>query len=102
MPQKVLTDANLRGQGVFGKVYSASEQACRRGADFFLTVTNAASTPIFLGKFGYQRTAVPRMAALLPCPGERGCTDVRRMRPIPPRLPEAGGTCTRTRRAIRN
>ena len=70
MPQKVLTDASARGQGIFGKLYRASERACLdHGADFFLTVTNAASTPIFLGKFGYRRVDPPRMAVLLPLPG---------------------------------
>ena len=74
MPQKVLTDASARGQGIFGKLYRASERACLdHGADFFLTVTNAASTPIFLGKFGYRRVDPPRMAVLLPLPGRPGC-----------------------------
>ncbi len=70
MPQKVLTDASLRGKGIFGKLYWASEKAClARGVDLFLTVTNEASTPIFLGKFGYQRLPSPRMAILLPAIG---------------------------------
>ena len=71
MPQKVLTDASMRGKGIFGKLYWASEQAClSRGVDYFLTVTNEASTPIFLGKFGYHRLPAPRMAVLLPAIGK--------------------------------
>lgn len=70
MPQKVLTDASLRGQGIFGRAYQASEAAGRRqGIGFFLTVTNAASTPIFLEKFGYRRLPVPRMLVLPPAFG---------------------------------
>lgn len=62
MPQKVLTDAAERGRGIFGRLYRASEEACvARGVDHFLTVTNAASTPIFLGKFGYVRLPSPRL-----------------------------------------
>ena len=71
MPQKVLTDSALRGQGIFGKLYRASESAClEKGADFFLTVTNAASTDIFLNKFGYVRLPSPRMAVMLPLFGK--------------------------------
>lgn len=70
MPQKVLTDSALRGQGIFGKLYHASEAACLdRGVRFFLTVTNEASTPIFLGRFGYERSPAPRMAILPPAFG---------------------------------
>lgn len=67
MPQKVLTDHALRGRGIFGRLYQASEEAGRRnGLGFFLTVTNAASTPIFLGRFGYRRLPSPRMLVFSP------------------------------------
>ena len=70
MPQKVLTDESLRGQGIFGRLYRATEARCRElGGDFFVTVTNAASTPIFLGKFGYLRLPSPTLAVLAPLPG---------------------------------
>ncbi|MBL7964029.1 MAG: GNAT family N-acetyltransferase [Flavobacteriales bacterium] len=70
MPQKVLTDAAVRGQGIFGRLYRASEEAAwSRGAGFFLTVTNAASTPIFLERFGYLRLPSPRLALLPAWPG---------------------------------
>ena len=73
MPQKVLTDASLRGKGIFQKLYWASEADARsKGAGFFLTVTNAASTPIFLGRFGYHRLPAPGMRVLSPRPGAIG------------------------------
>ena len=60
MPQKVLTDPAYRGMGIFQRLYKASEKAClARGVSFFLTVTNKASTPIFLGRFGYARAREP-------------------------------------------
>ena len=71
MPQKVLTDASLRGQGVFGRLYRECEGvSLRGGANFFLTVTNAASTDIFLEKFGYSRLPSPRMAVMISLPGK--------------------------------
>jgi hypothetical protein len=70
MPQKVLVDGTMRGRGIFSKLYWASEAACRqRGVHFFLTVTNAASTPIFLGKFGYRRLPSPMAIAMAPALG---------------------------------
>ena len=70
MPQKVLTDEAIRGQGVFGRLHAAAEKACLdRGVEMFLTVTNAASTPIFIKRFGFRRLPVPRMALLLPSIG---------------------------------
>lgn len=71
MPQKVLTAASLRGQGIFGRLYRASERSClEKGADFFLTVTNRDSTDIFLSKFGYTRLPSPHLAVMLPRPGK--------------------------------
>ncbi len=70
MPQKVLTDERVRGKGIFGKLYHASQAAClERGVDYFLTVTNAASTPIFLSKFGHVRVPSPGLVALSARPG---------------------------------
>ncbi len=60
MPQKVLVSGSRRGKGLFGRLYRASESsALRRGITGFLTFTNAASTPIFLSKFGYRRGRCP-------------------------------------------
>lgn len=89
MPQKVLTDPSVRGKGVFGKLYEASEAAClERGVDLFLTVTNAASTPIFLKRFGYQRLTSPTLIAMAARPGRveyREVTDA-----LPAFIPSSG------------
>lgn len=87
MPQKVLTNSSVRGKGVFGKLYNASETAClERGVDLFLTVTNAASTPIFLKRFGYQRLDSPSLVALASRPGHVQYSEVTEAVPafIPP------------------
>jgi hypothetical protein len=60
MPQKVLTSEALRGKGYFGRLYRQTESDnLAQGVDCFLTFTNAMSTPIFLGKFGYHRGISP-------------------------------------------
>jgi hypothetical protein len=63
MPQKVLTTEAVRGKGVFGKLYRHTEakNLSELHVDFFLTVTNAASTPIFLEKFSYVRGKFPAL-----------------------------------------
>jgi hypothetical protein len=73
MPQKVLTDERARGQGIFGKLYRASEEVClQRGVEHFLTITNAASTPIFLSRFGYEALPSPRLVILPSLPSSAG------------------------------
>lgn len=65
MPQKVLVAEELRGQGLFGALYFAAEREnLQKKADFFLTFTNAASTPIFLKKFGYRRGVCPDLVII--------------------------------------
>jgi hypothetical protein len=60
MPQKVLTAKNLRKKGLFSRLYFATEYAnAEKQTVIQLTITNAASTPIFLNKFGYQRGISP-------------------------------------------
>ncbi len=82
MPQKVLTDPSVRGKGVFGKLYEASERAClERGVDLFLTVTNEASTPIFLKRFGYERLGSPSLVALAARPGHVHYSEVEEALP---------------------
>lgn len=68
MPQKVLTDAGLRGQGLFSKLYFKTEEENlqQNKIDFFLTFTNAASTPIFLKKFGYRNGISPDVFVIMP------------------------------------
>ena len=65
LPQKVLTAKPLRGLGYFGQLYwKTEEESLARGVDLFLTFTNAASTPIFLGKFSYVRGICPDLVVL--------------------------------------
>lgn len=81
MPQNVVVDAGLRGSGLFGKLYRDCEAQMRMaGVDCFLTFTNAASTPIFLSKFGYARGNVQDILLLPVMPWDfipsRGCRQV--------------------------
>lgn len=70
MPQKVLVRKELRGKGYFGELYFSSERDnLQKKSDFFLTFTNAASTPIFLGKFGYKRGICPDVVVIPFDPG---------------------------------
>lgn len=63
MPQNVLTSLKLRGQGLFKKLYDCTEKdnLVNNKVDFFLTFTNALSTPIFINKFGYLRGRCPNL-----------------------------------------
>ena len=66
MPQKVLTSRVIRARGVFGRLYFETERINfeEEGVDFLVTFTNAASTPIFLNRFGFARGASPRLSLL--------------------------------------
>ncbi len=77
MPQKVLTSRAIRGRGIFGRLYFETERINleERGVDFFLTVTNAVSTPIFLNRFGFERAVSPRLLLL---PANPACLFLRR------------------------
>jgi hypothetical protein len=67
MPQKVLTSASQRGKGLFGKLYwQTEEDNLASGVDYFLTITNEMSTPIFLKKFGYSRGLCPDVITMFP------------------------------------
>lgn len=61
MPQNVLTSVNVRGKGVFNKLYFKTEadNIENNKTDYFLTFTNKLSTPIFLNKFGYANGKCP-------------------------------------------
>ncbi|HLG34468.1 MAG TPA: hypothetical protein VI757_06260 [Bacteroidia bacterium] len=68
MPQKVLTDSRLRGQGLFSKLYLKTEEENLKvnHVDFFLTFTNEASTPVFLRKLGYKKGISPDVFLIFP------------------------------------
>jgi len=63
MPQNVLTSLQVRGKGLFNKLYFKTEQDNLREnkVDCFLTFTNKLSTPIFLNKFSYTRGKCPNL-----------------------------------------
>ena len=61
MPQNVLTSINIRGKGLFNKLYYKTEadNLEENKVDYLLTFTNEMSTPIFLNKFGYVKGRCP-------------------------------------------
>jgi hypothetical protein len=61
VPQNVYVVEELRGKGVFGKLYreTESENIQELKTDFFLSFTNKFSTDIFLQKFGYLKAQCP-------------------------------------------
>lgn len=84
MPQKVLTASHLRGKGLFSSAYYAGEEwNLKRKVQLFLTFTNAASTPVFLGKFGYSRETSPVTGVICTLPYFRRrsrCTEMDKSR----------------------
>ncbi len=55
MPLRVATDPDYRGRGIFRELEEANEERVRAlGVRLLLTVPNAASTPVFLGKLGWS------------------------------------------------
>ncbi len=55
MPLRVATDPDYRGRGIFRELEEANEERVRLlGVRLLLTVPNAASTPVFLGKLGWS------------------------------------------------
>lgn len=67
VPQNVYVVEELRGKGVFGKLYREAERENIQElkTDFFLTFTNHLSTEIFLQKFGYLRANCPHLLVSL-------------------------------------
>lgn len=55
MPLRVATDPDYRGRGIFGKLQAENEErVAALGVRLLLTVPNAASTPVFVGKLGWS------------------------------------------------
>jgi GNAT superfamily N-acetyltransferase len=55
MPLRVATDPDYRGRGIFGELQAANEERVQAlGVRLLLTVPNAASTPVFLGKLAWS------------------------------------------------
>jgi len=54
MPLRVATDPAYRGQGIFARLEAENEERVRNlGIRLLLTVPNAASAPVFLGRLGW-------------------------------------------------
>ncbi len=55
MPLRVATDPDYRGRGIFRELQEANEARVQGlGVRLLLTVPNAASAPVFLGKLGWS------------------------------------------------
>ena len=55
MPLRVATDPGYRGRGIFGELEAENERrAGELGIRLLLTVPNAASAPVFLGRLGWR------------------------------------------------
>lgn len=55
MPLRVATDPDYRGRGIFRELEEANEERVKGlGVRLLLTVPNAASAPVFIGKLGWS------------------------------------------------
>ncbi len=55
MPLRVATDPAYQGQGIFGRLQAENEERVGAlGVRLLLTVPNAASTPVFVGRLGWR------------------------------------------------
>jgi GNAT superfamily N-acetyltransferase len=62
MPVRLATDPAARGRGVFAQLESANEaRADELGISLLLIISNAASTPILLGRLGWTRLPAIRV-----------------------------------------
>jgi GNAT superfamily N-acetyltransferase len=91
MPLRVATDPDYRGRGIFGKLEAANEERVSGlGVRLLLTVPNAASAPVFLGRLGW--TPLPSLRVWSRWrlwSGKPRAQSVERFSAVP--APEAGG-----------
>lgn len=97
MPLRVATDPAYRGQGIFGRLQAENEErVAALGVRLLLTVPNAASRPVFVGRLGWQplpplriwarlrlragRLRRSRRVERLPAPAPSGGADERVLR----------------------
>jgi predicted N-acetyltransferase YhbS len=89
MPVRLATDPDYRGRGVFAELQAANEERSRDlGLRLLLIVPNAASSPILIGRLGWQKLPGLRVWArgrVLPARPR-----ARRIERFPPQLPPAG------------
>jgi len=69
-PQNVFTSNEIRGKGIFKRLYFKTEieNIKNNKVDIFLTFTNNLSTPIFENKFGYKRGIQQSLLVNIPNP----------------------------------
>ncbi|RFP65346.1 GNAT family N-acetyltransferase [Hymenobacter lapidiphilus] len=67
--QKVLTSNEVRGKGLFGKLYVKTDtDFLERGGDCFLAFPNAVAKPIYLAKYSYSHGIYPDLTLLFTNP----------------------------------
>ena len=67
--QKVLTSNEVRGKGLFGKLYVQTDSDfLSRGGDCFLAFPNAVAKPIYLAKYNYNHGVYPDLTLLITNP----------------------------------
>jgi len=67
--QKVLTSNEVRGKGLFGKLYVRTDSDfLARGGDCFLAFPNAVAKPIYLAKYSYSHGVYPDLTLLFTNP----------------------------------
>ena len=67
--QKVLTSNEVRGKGLFGKLYVQTDtDFLARGGDCFLAFPNAVAKPIYLAKYSYSHGIYPDLTLLFTNP----------------------------------
>ena len=67
--QKVLTSNEVRGKGLFGKLYVQTDKDfLARGGDCFLAFPNAVAKPIYLAKYNYSHGIYPDLTLLFTNP----------------------------------
>jgi GNAT superfamily N-acetyltransferase len=72
VPLRVATDSAYRRRGIFARLQAANEERARElGVSLLLTVPNAASAPVFLGRLGWTRLPALRIWARLRLPSGR-------------------------------
>jgi len=90
MPLRVATDPAYRGQGIFGRLEAENEErVAALGIRLLLTVPNAASAPVFLGRLGWRRLPSLRLWARVRLRRGRlrGARRVERFAELPARAP---------------
>jgi GNAT superfamily N-acetyltransferase len=88
MPLRVATDPDYRGRGIFGRLQAENEErVAGLGVRLLLTVPNAASTPVFVGRLGWSELPGLRVWVAPRLRSRRSSRQVERIE----RVTEGGG-----------